>query len=184
MKFTTIEATLKNGDTIVIREAQKSDAAQLIHVVKEYIEESEFIPYSKGEFDPSLEEEEKWVQSFLDSKNSLLLLAVHQGNIIGNIDFTGLQQKVMYHVARLGMGMLSEWKGLGVGSALLDSALRWAKNDSPLEVIYLEVYANNNNRGLALYKKYGFEESGKRKDIFKVDDNTYIDEIIMTQKIK
>lgn len=182
MKFTTIEATLKNGETIVIREAQISDAAELITVVKEYIEESEFIPYTKGEFNPTLEEEEKWIQSFLDNKNSLLLVAIHQGRIIGNIDFSGLQQKIMYHTARLGMGMLSAWKNLGVGSLLLSNAIEWAKSNSPLEIIYLEVYANNEG-GLALYRKYGFIESGKRKEFFKVDDKTYIDEIIMTLKI-
>ena len=183
MKFTAINTTLKNGETIVIREAQIKDAAELITVVKKYIEESEFIPYAEGEFNPTLEEEEKWIQSFLDNENSLILVATHQGNIIGNINFGGLQQKIMYHTARLGMGMLSEWKGVGVGSALLDNALQWAKSHSPLEIIYLEVYANN-KAGLALYKKYGFEESGKRKGIFKVDDKTYIDEIIMIQKIK
>lgn len=183
MKFTTIEATLKNGETIEIREAQISDALELARVVKRYIEESEFIPYVKGEFDPTIEEEEKWIQSYLDNKNSLLLLAVHQGNIIGNINFTGLQQQIMYHTARLGMGMLANWQGIGVGSALLSNALQWAKKNSPLEIIYLEVYANN-NAGLVLYRKNGFEESGKRKEIFKVDDKIYIDEIIMTQKIK
>ncbi|MBF0576175.1 GNAT family N-acetyltransferase [Dysgonomonas sp. GY617] len=183
MKFTTIESVLKNGETIVIREAQISDAPELITVVKEYIEESEFIPYIKGEFNPTLEEEEKWIQSFIDNKNSLLLVATHQGRIIGNIDFSGLQQKIMYHTARLGMGMLSSWQGYGIGSLLLENAIKWAKNNSPLEIIYLEAYANN-EAGLALYKKYGFVESGKRPEIFKVDDKTYIDEIIMTLRIK
>lgn len=182
MKFTTIEATLKNGETIVVREAQISDALELMAVAKEYIEESEFIPYTKGEFNPTLEEEEKWIQSFLDNKNSLLLVAIHQERIIGNIDISGLQQKIMHHTAQLGIGMLSAWKNLGVGSLLLNSAIQWAKNNSPLEIIHLEVYANNES-GLALYKKYGFIESGKRKEFFKVDDKTYIDEIIMTLKL-
>lgn len=183
MKFTTIETTLKNGETIMIREAQISDAPELVSVVKEYIEESEFIPYIKGEFDPSIEEEKKWIQSFLDNKNRLLLVAIHQGCIIGNIDLSGLPQKIMYHTARLGMGMLSAWKNLGVGSLLLSNAIEWAKNDSPLRIIYLEVYANN-SAGLALYKKYGFTEAGKRKEFFKIDDKTYIDEIMMTLRIK
>lgn len=183
MKFTTTETTLKNGEIIVIREAQVSDAQELIGVVKAYIEESEFIPYTKDEFNPTLEEEEKWIQSFLNQENSLLLVAIHQGRIIGNANFSGLQQKIMYHTARLGMGMLSAWRNLGVGSLLLSNAIQWAKSNSPLEILYLEVYANNEG-GLALYKKYGFIESGKRKEIFKVDDKTYIDEIIMTSRIK
>ncbi len=183
MKFTPIEAILKNGETITIREAQVSDAAEFIVTAKEYIEESEFIPCVKGEFAPTIEEEEKWIQSFLDQENSILLVAVYKGQIIGNIDISGLQRKIMYHTARLGMGMLSEWRNLGVGSALLSNAIEWARSNSPLEIIYLEAYANN-NAGLALYKKYGFAESGKRKDIFKTDDTTYIDEIIMTLEIR
>lgn len=183
MKFTTIKSVLKNGETIVIREAQINDAQEMVTVVKEYIEESEFIPYIKGEFDPTIDEEKKWIQSFLDNENSLLLVATHHGQIIGNIDLTGLQQKIMYHVARLGMGMLSGWQGCGVGSLLLENAIKYAKSNSPLEIIYLEAYANN-QAGLALYKKYGFVESGKRPEIFKVDDKTYIDEIIMTLRIK
>lgn len=183
MKFPTIETTLKNGKTVTIREARIEDAAELIEVVKKYIDESEFIPYTKGEFDPSLEEEKKWIQSFIDNDNSLLLVAEHDGSIIGNINFTGLQQKIMYHATHLGMGMLSEWTGQGVGSLLLGNAIQWAKNNSPIEMIYLEVYANN-DAGLALYRKYGFEVSGKRQGLFKVSNTTYIDELIMTLKIK
>lgn len=183
MKFTAIETILKNGETIVVRETLVSDAQELVAVVKTYIEESEFIPYCVGEFNPTLEEEENRIQSFLDRENSISLVAIHNEHIIGNIDVIGLHQKVMCHTARLGMGVLSDWQGVGVGSALLNNALQWARKKTPLEIIYLEVYANNKG-GLALYKKYGFEESGQRKDIFKVDDTTYIDEVIMQQKIK
>ena len=60
----------------------------------------------------------------------------------------------------LGMAVAREWRGRGVGSALVQAAIEWARAEG-LHKLCLEVFAHN-QAGLALYKKFGFAVEGRR----------------------
>lgn len=180
--FPETEILLKNGEKVTIRQAQKSDAEQLIKTVKHYVKESTFIPMLESEFTLTIEQEEAWIQSFIDFENSLLLLAIHNNQIIGNIDVTGSRRKIMQHTAVIGMGMLPQWQNCGLGTALMSLVINWAKANSLLEILWLQVYTAN-NLGLNLYKKVGFKEVGIISGFFK-QDNTYYDNLTMVLSVK
>lgn len=183
MKFYPLHKTLKNGSSIVIREATNEDAMELIALVKDYIEDSNTIPYAKDEFNPSLEFELSWIKGLNEDKNSLSLLAIHNDTIIGNISVNGTIRKMMVHTAGIGLGISSEWRNKGLGNELLSAAIEWAKNHSQLEVLWLETYTINLT-GIALYKKLGFEIDGTRKQFFKSESGEYFDNLMMSLKIK
>ncbi|WP_177764765.1 GNAT family N-acetyltransferase [Flavobacterium sp. I3-2] len=169
--------TLKNNKKIIIREAQINDAEELLNCIKKYISDSKYIPKFKQEIKLTIEQERNWIQSFLNATNSILLIAELDGEIIGNIDLTGSQRKMMEHTAVIGMGMLNEWQNLGLGTALLNEIINWAKLNSILELIWLQVYTEN-SLGLGLYRKMGFVESGIIKNFFK-RDGIYSDNLTM-----
>jgi RimJ/RimL family protein N-acetyltransferase len=84
------------------------------------------------------------------------IVAVGDGEVIGSI-----------HVAtsghgfgEIGMAIAREWRGRGVGSALMAAAIEWARAQG-LHKLSLGVFAHN-AAGLALYRKYGFVEEGRR----------------------
>ena len=56
----------------------------------------------------------------------------------------------------LGMAVAREWRGRGVGSALLAAAIDWARQQG-LHKLSLEVFPHN-AAAIALYRKFGFEE--------------------------
>lgn len=143
MEFSPQTILLKNGKYVLIREAQLQDAPAILSMVKNYLDNSPYIPKSSSEFHTTVIEEETWIQSFLDSKNSLLLVAEFENQLIGNIDLTGNKRQVMQHNALVGMGMLIEWRNQGLGSALMQAAIDWAKSNPMLENLQLEVYAEN-----------------------------------------
>jgi ribosomal protein S18 acetylase RimI-like enzyme len=58
------------------------------------------------------------------------------------------------------MAVDREWRGLGVGSALLAAAIEWAR-ERGLHKLSLGVFAHN-AAGIALYRKFGFVEEGRR----------------------
>lgn len=60
----------------------------------------------------------------------------------------------------LGMTVARPWRGRGVGSALMEAAIEWAR-ERGLHKLSLAVFAHN-EAGLALYRKYGFVEEGRR----------------------
>ncbi len=65
----------------------------------------------------------------------------------------------------LGMAVDREWRGLGVGSALLAAAIEWAR-ERGLHKLSLTVFAQN-AAAIALYDKFGFVEEGRRVKHFR-----------------
>jgi RimJ/RimL family protein N-acetyltransferase len=171
MIFTSQNFQLKNGKTILIRKAVVRDAEALLEMVKNYLDDSPYIPKSTSEFYLTLAQEEAWIQSFLDAPNSLFLVA----------EFENTRQ-VMQHNALVGMGMLNEWRNQGLGSALMQAAIDWAISNPLLENLQLEVYAEN-LAGINLYQKMGFKQSGVIPNLFK-ENGHYCDSIMMTLSVK
>jgi RimJ/RimL family protein N-acetyltransferase len=60
----------------------------------------------------------------------------------------------------IGMAVAREWRGRGVGTALLAAAIDWA-NERNLHKLSLSVFAHNAS-AVALYRKVGFIEEGRR----------------------
>lgn len=183
MKFDPLQVVLKNGKTVEIREAQIDDAEELRITIKEYVEESEFVPYAKGEFKLSIEEEKQWIQSFIDIPNGLLLVGIIDGKIVGNIDLNSNKREMLQHTSIIGIGILKEYRGLGLGSIFFQETINWAKNHSSLEFLSLETYATN-KVGIALYEKFGFKQAGLLSNFIKVSPNEYVDSITMTLDIR
>jgi ribosomal protein S18 acetylase RimI-like enzyme len=60
----------------------------------------------------------------------------------------------------LGMAVARDWRGRGVGSALLEAAIAWSR-ERGLHKLSLSVFPHN-AAAIALYRKYGFVEEGRR----------------------
>ena len=60
----------------------------------------------------------------------------------------------------IGMAVAREWRGRGVGSALVVAAIAWAREHG-LHKLNLSVWPHN-TPAIALYRKYGFVEEGRR----------------------
>jgi ribosomal protein S18 acetylase RimI-like enzyme len=58
------------------------------------------------------------------------------------------------------MAVSREWRGRGVGSALMVAAIEWAREQG-LHKLSLSVWPHN-AAAIALYCKYGFVEEGRR----------------------
>ncbi|MCX6124735.1 MAG: GNAT family N-acetyltransferase [Proteobacteria bacterium] len=86
------------------------------------------------------------------------------------------------HRAILGMGIEPEYRGSGVGTALLTAALSWAKEQKSLAWIDLGVFAHN-AAARRLYSNSGFLEVGRCVDCFRVDD-LRVDDIQMTLDLR
>ncbi len=84
------------------------------------------------------------------------LVAVADGEVVGSVHVDASR----FGFGELGMAVLREWRGRGVGSALLASAIEWSRGQS-LHKLSLGVFPHN-VAGIALYRKFGFVEEGRR----------------------
>ena len=83
-------------------------------------------------------------------------LAEAGGAVIGSIHV----QASRHGFGDLGMAVAPEWRNRGVGSALMVAAIEWAR-ERGLHKLSLGVFAHN-EAAIALYRKYGFVEEGRR----------------------
>lgn len=157
MKFNPIIVKLKNSKEVKIRSAEINDAENLLKTIKKYIVDSEFIPKLYQEITLTIEQEEDWINSFIQKENSLLLVAEYGDELIGNIDITGNSRIIMQHTGVIGMGILNEWRNSGLGTELMKHSINWAKQNPVLELLWLQVYCEN-VLGLSLYRKMNFKE--------------------------
>lgn len=87
------------------------------------------------------------------------IVAVADGRVVGHLGVEREEGPILDHVASLGMGVAREWRGRGIGSALLAEAFRWAQW-AGVEKLALTVYPGN-EAAISLYGKFGFEEEGR-----------------------
>lgn len=182
MKYSNVSVKLKNNAEVTIRMAVPADAEKLLNTMRTYVADSPFIPKLESEIQLSVSQEMDWITKYVNQENSLLLVAEHKGQIVGNIDLSGNTRKIMQHTAMVGMGMLQQWQKIGLGTALLAESIAWAKQNTTLEFLILQVYTKNIG-GLKLYKKMGFVERGVIPQFFKHDD-VYFDVLTMSLSVK
>ena len=65
----------------------------------------------------------------------------------------------------LGMLVARDWRGRGAGSALLEAAIEWAR-EAGMHKLSLTVFVHN-TAAIALYRKFGFAEEGRRVKHFR-----------------
>ncbi|WP_455825226.1 GNAT family N-acetyltransferase [Pseudomonas graminis] len=114
-----------------------------------------------------------------DNERRLQLVAVHGGEVIGQLGREQYLRVRQAHVGSFGMGVATAWQGKGVGSRLLTAALDVADNWMNLHRVELTVYADN-EAAHHLYRKFGFEVEGRLRD-YALRDGVFVDTLSMAR---
>jgi putative acetyltransferase len=139
-----------------IRPASPRDARAVLHLYRTVAAEDRFI-----RTDDVRRDARGFRREFRDSMSSdrASYVALAGDRVIGSIGIDRERHPVTRHVASIGMMVAREWRGRGVGSALMDAAIGWCRR-SGVEKLELSVYPDN-DAGRALYAKFGFREEGR-----------------------
>lgn len=110
------------------------------------------------------------------AKNGPVYYALANDQVVGWCDVFAEENPRQAHRGALGMGLLPEFRGKGIGGQLLKATLDHSKRFG-LEKVELHVYSSN-LPAIALYKKFGFEQEGLIKKYRKLDGR-YFDVVAM-----
>ncbi|RLE82615.1 MAG: hypothetical protein DRJ36_00405 [Thermoprotei archaeon] len=148
--------TLRNGSKVTLRPLKKEDLNMLVDFFLNIGFETEkyFHPF------PFTREQAEKIIRELDYEKFFPVVAVEEKErrIVGMVFLSPFKRG---EVSSLGIGLRHDYRGLGLGSRLMEFIIEVAK-DYGVREIRLSVYADN-CRAIALYCKFGFEVYEVRK---------------------
>ncbi len=103
------------------------------------------------------------------------LVALDGKKVVGWSDLRPHDDGLARHVGVLGMGLLPDYRGRGIGRRLLDELLE----RSPFERVELSVFADN-TAAISLYEKAGFVHEGVKRRAVMLDES-YKDLVLMAR---
>lgn len=170
--------TLKCGEQGVIRSAVDGDAALLLEYARENLRDGTGSVTTLDEFTLTVEDERKFLIEHAQKPGWLALLAEVNGQVVGFNGFRNNARTRLAHNGMLGISVRRDFRGRGVGEALLSTLIAWARENPIIDKVSLAVFADN-VPAIALYKKLGFKEEGRRVREIKFGPGEYKDDLLM-----
>ncbi|MDY4761366.1 GNAT family N-acetyltransferase [Streptococcus thoraltensis] len=165
---------------LVIEEAQMCDAPAIKMFLDEVSQETSFI-INDGQ-DISVEDLQNALSFSLNSLNRICLLAKVNDNIIGMVNVTSSDEFNFNHVGDLFIAVKQAYSGHGVGHYLMELVCDWAEHSPQIKRLELSVQTRN-TRAIKLYQDFGFEIEGEKKAALKLDEDTYLNLLMMSKLI-
>lgn len=171
------EQTIESEEIdIIIRQAEASDVKAILGLAKHIGRETDYLTYGSEGLPYTRDEELSIILKYQQSDKDILLLIESDDQLIGMGNVTTIDPHRQNHVAEIGISIIEEYWGYGIGSMLLDALIEFAKQVG-LRVLTLEVVTEN-QRAVRLYEKFGFKTVGKLTGRLK-SNFTYYDTAIM-----
>lgn len=163
-------------DALTIRNARPEDAPELAAAERAIARVPGMLASRPEEIDDA--NVLKMIVDLQAHDSGIYLVAERGGAIVGHALLEPLSLAVTAHVVRLTIAVHEGHQGQGVGRALMDELLRWARSNPRVEKFELQVRSSN-ARALALYRSLGFVEEGRKTRRLKIGPNAYIDDVYM-----
>ena len=177
------EYKLKDGRTASVRSPREEDAAGLLDYLYVTACETEFLmryPEECGKY--TLEGERAFIEKANTSDCEAEALCLVDGKIAGLAGITWSRAIKTKHRATIGIALVREYWGQGIGTALMKELIRIAEENNDLIQLELD-FIEGNARARALYEKLGFRIVGVKPNAIRLKDGTLLNEYSMIKEI-
>ncbi|MEO2204824.1 GNAT family N-acetyltransferase [Paenibacillus pabuli] len=161
-----------------IREIKPEDAEGFSLLMKQVETEADYMLMEPGERKGSPEQQRKWLERVDVENNSTVLVAEQDGQLVGYLAVIGGDTRRTKHSCYLVIGILKEYTGRGIGTHLFQRLEEWAMTHNILRLELTVVIQNE--AGVSLYKKMGFEIEGIKRNSLWIND-TLFDQYVMSK---
>ncbi len=181
MRTEDVVLTVKGGE-LLLRNPRETDAEMMLEYLRRVCGETRYLVKEPEEITMTIEEEEGFIRRQNDSENSAMLLGFLNGKYVGNCSLMGNGPNRYRHRVGVGIALVQEFTGCGIGRAMLEALLKIA-GEKGFEQAELEVVADN-ERAIRLYKDMGFVIYGTLPNNMKYQDGTYADAYWMMKRLR
>ena len=146
----------------LVRSADPDDAAALTRLAEEVSGEPEaWLISSEGEW-RSVGDERRYLKALRRYPHAAVFVAERaDGALVGRLSLARDTHPASAHVADLGLMVAKDARRQGVGWALMEAAVEWARA-AGIRKLELHVFPWN-EPAIRLYEQFGFEREGYRK---------------------
>jgi ribosomal protein S18 acetylase RimI-like enzyme len=162
-----------DGVDVTIRQAHEDDLAGLVDAMHEALADKTYIV---GENIAETLEHENVLLRHNKVKSRNVFVATIGGKVVGWVHLDHPEMAALDHTAELTVGVMSDYRGKGIGDRLLDRAVRWA-DENDIEKLYNSVPATN-ERAIGFLEGHGWETEAVREQHYHIGDD-YVDEVMM-----
>lgn len=156
-----------------IRVAQQFDLSGLVGVIRQVASDGAYI---EAEQVADVVDYEEVVVRRNEVNSRMFFVAVVDDDVVGWVHLSIPSAEKLEHTARLTVGVLEEFRGHGIGQALLDRGIEWAETNG-FEKLYNSVPATN-EAAIAFLEANGWGTEAIRSDHYRIGDE-YVDEVMM-----
>jgi L-phenylalanine/L-methionine N-acetyltransferase len=169
--------------SFVIRHADPSDAEQLTRLADAVSAEPQgWLISIAGEW-RSAGDERRFLKALRRYAHAAVFVAERDdGTLVGRLSVGRDPHPASAHVADIGLMVALDARRQGVGTALLQSALDWAREEAGVRKLELHVFPWN-EAAIALYERFGFEREGYRAGHYR-RGGEYVDAILMAYVVE
>ena len=159
----------------VVRRARPEDAAPLVALGSAVGREPGAWLLSSDGW-RSVGEERRYLRALKRHPDAAVFVAEDDGAVVGRLSLARDPHSSSRHVADLGLMVAATHRRRGIGRALLEQAVSWAR-EAGVTKLELHVFPWN-EPAIALYERFGFEREGLRRRHYR-RDGEYVDAILM-----
>ena len=163
------------SETLRIRRAAPADADVLSRLARDVAAEPGGWLLTLGTWRSS-SDERRAIRLLRRHPDAAIFVAEIDEGIIGRLSLTRDHHPSSQHVADIGLMVAQPYRRRGVGRALLEMAVEWARA-SGVNKLELHVFPHN-EAAIKLYESFGFEREGHRKRHYRRGQE-YVDAILM-----
>lgn len=146
-----------------VREAVAEDAESYNAFIRKIADEpNNGVLFHAGEFTATVEDTRKRLTSSEPNMIRTVFVAVDAHNtVIGETSVGSRDRLATRHSVGLGITVDANYRGQGIGKALIQAAVDWATSHPAIHRLELEVFTDN-IRAISLYLKMGFIIEGTK----------------------
>ena len=167
---------------LLIREAEISDASEVITLLDQIGQESNFTSLDENGISMAESEMQIFIDKQAQSENQITLLAFLNDELAGIINVTADQRPRVRHIGDIFLGIKKTFWGSGLGSILMEEAIEWAKTSGVIRRLQLTVQKRN-LVAIHLYEKMGFITEGLQERGACIERGEFLDVYLMGKLI-
>jgi putative acetyltransferase len=163
-----------------VRPADPRDAAFLVALAESVGSEPEGWLISDSRW-RSVADERRYLRAVRKHPDAAVFVAENERGIVGRLSVDRDPHPASRHVADLGLMVAADARRQGVGWALLEQAVDWARAGGVTK-LELHVFPHN-EPAIRLYEKFGFVKEGYRHDQYR-RGRDFVDAILMAYPVR